>query len=58
MHANKQYKKMLFYLGACESGSMFDGILSKDIDVYATTSADPDESAYAWYWSDEYGSMM
>lgn len=50
MHENKQYKKMVFYIEACESGSMFDNILRKDINVYATTAANPDESSYAFYY--------
>ena len=32
MHQNKMYKEMVLYIEACESGSMFDGILSVEIN--------------------------
>lgn len=28
MHSKGMYKKLVFYLEACESGSMFEGVLS------------------------------
>jgi legumain len=43
------YCKLTFYLEACESGSMFDGLLPNDIDVYTTTAANPDESSWGTY---------
>lgn len=49
MHENKMYNKLVFYLEACESGSMFENILKKDIGIYATTAADPNESSWATY---------
>ncbi|XP_005101870.1 legumain [Aplysia californica] len=53
MHKNKQYKQMVFYVEACESGSMFDNLLESDINVFATTAANPDESSYACYYDDK-----
>ncbi|KAL5009302.1 hypothetical protein ScPMuIL_014883 [Solemya velum] len=53
MHQKKQYKQMVFYVEACESGSMFDSILPKDINVFATTAANPMESSYACYYDNE-----
>ncbi|GBN11912.1 Legumain [Araneus ventricosus] len=53
MHQKKMYKKMVFYIEACESGSMFDGLLPSNINVYATTAANPDESSYAIYFDDD-----
>nr|CDJ97610.1 Peptidase C13 domain containing protein [Haemonchus contortus] len=32
MHKNHKYSQLVFYLGACEGGSMFRGILEDDID--------------------------
>lgn len=32
MHKKKKYAKMVLYFEACESGSMFEGLLPKDID--------------------------
>ncbi|XGW16246.1 hypothetical protein V3C99_001590 [Haemonchus contortus] len=49
MHKNHKYSQLVFYLGACEGGSMFRGILEDDIDVYAVTSADYDELGFATY---------
>ena len=39
MHSEKRFKKLLFYLEACESGSMFKNLLPDNIDVYATTAS-------------------
>uniref|UniRef100_A0A224YM56 legumain n=1 Tax=Rhipicephalus zambeziensis TaxID=60191 RepID=A0A224YM56_9ACAR len=51
MHSRGQFGKMVIYVEACESGSMFaDGLLPNNVSVYATTAADPDESSYACYW--------
>jgi len=49
MHTQKRYKKLVFYLESCESGSMFTA-LPTDISVYATTAATPDQSSYAFYF--------
>ncbi|TKS87096.1 Legumain [Collichthys lucidus] len=52
MHDNKKYKKMVFYIEACESGSMMTD-LPADIDVYATTAANAHESSYACYYDEK-----
>ena len=49
MRTNNRFKELVFYLEACESGSMFDKILPKDIGVYATTASDPYKSSWATY---------
>lgn len=49
MHENKMYDKMVIYIEACESGSMFEGILKDNINVYATTAANSDESSWGTY---------
>lgn len=43
---------MVFYIEACESGSMMNH-LADNINVYATTAANPRESSYACYYDDE-----
>ena len=53
MYLDNKYRKMVFYVEACESGSMFKGLLPKDINVYATTAANATTSSYACYWSKE-----
>jgi len=49
MHKEKRYAKMLIYIEACLSGSMFDQ-LPKDINVFAVTASNPRESSYACYY--------
>ena len=34
---------------ACEAGSMFEGLLPKDWNIYVTTASNPDESSWATY---------
>ncbi|XP_008158153.2 legumain [Eptesicus fuscus] len=52
MYKHKKYQKMVFYIEACESGSMMRH-LPTDINVYATTAANPDESSYACYYDEQ-----
>ncbi|KAK9923944.1 hypothetical protein M0R45_032340 [Rubus argutus] len=52
-HVAKGYKSMVFYLEACESGSMFEGLLPKNLSIYATTAANAQESSYATYCYDD-----
>lgn len=49
-HASgSSYKSMVFYLEACESGSIFEGLLPPDINVYATTASNAEESSWGTY---------
>ncbi|XP_073434233.1 legumain [Dendrobates tinctorius] len=52
MYENKKYKQMVLYIEACESGSMMNHLPS-NINVYATTAANPHESSYACYYDAE-----
>ena len=45
MHENKMYKRFLFLMEACYSGSMFEDLPS-ELNVYALTAADPEHSSY------------
>lgn len=47
MHDGKKYKKLNFFLSACESGSMFEKLNVPG--VFGMTSANPHQSAYAVY---------
>jgi legumain len=58
MYMNKKYKEMVFYIEACESGSMFNGLLKNEWNVYATTAANPYESSYACYYSNVYNTYL
>jgi len=44
------YKELLFYLEACESGSIFHNLL-KAPNAKALTAANPSESSWGWYCS-------
>ncbi|PWA81024.1 vacuolar-processing enzyme [Artemisia annua] len=37
---------LLFYLEACESGSIFEGLLPLDLNICATTASCPDENSW------------
>jgi len=42
-----KFNKMVFYLEACESGSMFNAQLPDNIKIYGMTASDPTESSWA-----------
>uniref|UniRef100_M1B315 Vacuolar processing enzyme n=1 Tax=Solanum tuberosum TaxID=4113 RepID=M1B315_SOLTU len=50
-HASRTYKKMVFYMEACDSGSMFDGLLEEGLNIYVTTASKPAEDSWATYCS-------
>lgn len=45
--------EMVIYIEACESGSMFEGLLPTNINVYATTASNAEESSYACYYDEK-----
>jgi legumain len=47
--AAKGFAQLVFYLEACESGSIFEGTLPANIKVYATTAANAEESSWGCY---------
>jgi len=49
MHSKNMYSKLVFYLEACESGSMFEGKLPTDMNIYATTASNAKESSWGTY---------
>ena len=54
MRDKKMYKKITFYLDASESGSMFEGVLPDNINVYAVTATNPSESSWPEYCETEH----
>ncbi|CAG2100596.1 unnamed protein product [Medioppia subpectinata] len=52
------YAKLVFYMEACHSGSMFEKLLPKDINIYVTASSGPKESTdpytAAWLYDSEH----
>ncbi|KAK7352525.1 hypothetical protein VNO80_17947 [Phaseolus coccineus] len=55
-HASGTYKSLVFYLEACESGSIFEGLLPEGMNIYATTAANAEESSWGTYCPGEYPS--
>jgi len=49
MHSKNMYKKLVFYMEACESGSMFEGILEDNLNIYATSASNSRESSWGCY---------
>ncbi|KAL6005980.1 hypothetical protein ACLOJK_040025 [Asimina triloba] len=48
-YASGSYKSMVFYIEACESGSIFEGLLPEGINIYATTASNAEESSWGTY---------
>ncbi|KAK2161722.1 hypothetical protein NP493_1562g00030 [Ridgeia piscesae] len=65
MYNNNKYRRMVFYVDSCNSGSMFRIFLPSNLSVYATTSTAPTEESRAVHYSnhlaaylgDEYSSI-
>merc|ERR1711865_518130 len=49
MHTTNMYRKLVFYMEACNGGSMFANLLPKDINIFATTAASPSEPSWGFY---------
>ena len=49
MKAKHMFRRLTFYTEACESGSMFDGLLDPSLGIYVVTAANPKESSWGWY---------
>eukprot|EP00932_Pfiesteria_piscicida_P001750 SRR837773.1170.p2 GENE.SRR837773.1170~~SRR837773.1170.p2 ORF type:complete len:453 (-),score=215.82 SRR837773.1170:70-1428(-) len=50
MESKKMFKELVFYMEACESGSMFPD-LTADGKIFAVTAANADESSWGFYCS-------
>jgi len=51
MYENKMYGELVWYMEACESGSMFPDLQS-DRNVYAITATDAEQSSWGTYCGD------
>jgi len=49
MFNSKMYSHLVFYMEACESGSMFEGLIRPNIGVYVTTASNAIESSWGTY---------
>ncbi|XWS17660.1 hypothetical protein CRYUN_Cryun33cG0086700 [Craigia yunnanensis] len=57
-HALGTYKSLVFYLEACESGSIFEGLLPEGLNIYTTTASNAEESSWGTYCPGEYPSPL
>ncbi|KAJ0594546.1 putative legumain protein [Helianthus annuus] len=48
-HESGTYDEMVIYLESCESGSIFEGLLPKDLNIYVTTASNANENSWATY---------
>ena len=48
MHEKKKFHQMVIYIEACESGSMFKGLLPKNINIYGTTASNSTHSSVSF----------
>nr|AGC94758.1 vacuolar processing enzyme [Malus hupehensis] len=55
-HAAGTYRSLVFYLEACESGSIFEGLLPEGLNIFATTASNAEESSWGTYCPGEYPS--
>jgi hypothetical protein len=46
MRDRKMYDKLVFYMEACNGGSMFEGLLNSTENVFATTAASPTQPSW------------
>jgi legumain len=47
--ASGTYKELVIYLEACESGSIFEGLLPDGLNIYVTTASNAEESSWGTY---------
>jgi len=50
MKQRRMFKNLVFYMEACESGSMFEDLLPEDMGVYGMSASSPSEPSFATYW--------
>ncbi|KAM0069812.1 putative legumain protein [Helianthus debilis subsp. tardiflorus] len=48
-HAMGTYSEMVIYVEACESGSIFEGLIPEDLNIYVTTASNATESSWGTY---------
>ncbi|KAI3505199.1 hypothetical protein L1887_27163 [Cichorium endivia] len=48
-NASGTYDEMVIYVEACESGSIFEGLLPEDMNIYVTTASNANESSWGTY---------
>ncbi len=57
MIMQKKFKNLVFYMEACESGSMFEHLSTND-RIWAITAANAHQSSYAYYYDTDIGTYL
>jgi legumain len=52
-HQARGYRQMVVFVEACESGSIFEGMLDGEMGIFATTAANAEESSWGTYCPQE-----
>merc|ERR1719487_346014 len=58
MSNSQKFDQLVFYLEACESGSMFNKLSDSKLRIYATTASNPFESSYACDYNSGAGAYL
>ena len=58
MHKKNLYKNLLFYMEACNSGSMFEDFLPSALRILAVTASNPGEASYSCFYNETLDAFM
>jgi len=58
MYQKNQYGKLVMYIEACESGSMFEDLLPDNLNIFVTTASNPHEHSFACYYDEDRGTYL
>jgi len=58
MYHQNRYGKLVMYIEACESGSMFEDLLPENLNIFVTTASNPHEHSFACYYDEDRGTYL
>ena len=58
MATKRRFAKMLFYLESCESGSMFEGLLTAHTNILAVTASNSTSPSFAAYYDERLNTFL
>lgn len=58
MNQKNKFGKLVMYIEACESGSMFEDLLPENLNIFVTTAANSHEHSYACYFDSDRGTYL
>ncbi|XP_074341031.1 legumain-like [Apium graveolens] len=56
-HKAGTYKEMVIYVEACDSGSIFEGLLPDNMNIYVQTASNATEDSYGAYCPKDFGTL-